>query len=224
MPLLVHSNDTATSECGHIPFSKEVRIHSCDPSNCWKFNADHEYHNEKCARLHLKFGTFFTFPPMFGQTDVGGDHFDRGGAAPPPNVRTDEDVGGDNNWYESYHRSTAIMYFPTLRMSTLQKITMSLNPPRWYRKPFWLMDYIILIYIHTVSSTIWMYGWWIAILVSSYVMIIDKHFDTFFREGVKIFLSHSKSFVDISFDTFMPIPLLIGTNKQTDKKSSSFNI
>ena len=57
----------------HSSLSKEVRIDSCDPSKCWKFNADHEYH-EKCARLHMKkLGTFFTFPPMFGQTDVGGE-------------------------------------------------------------------------------------------------------------------------------------------------------
>ena len=35
----------------------------------------------------------------------------------------------------------------------------------------------------------------------SLVICNDKHFDTFFREGVKIFLSHSNSFVDISFDT-----------------------
>ena len=61
----------------------------------------------------------------------------------------------------------------------------------------------------------------------SLVICNDKHFDTFFREGVKIFLSHSNSFVDISFDTYMPIfkflaPAnssinLIRTNKQTNK-------
>ena len=39
----------------------------------------------------------------------------------------------------------------------------------------------------------------------SLVICNDKHFVTFFREGVKIFLSHSNSFVDISFDTYMPI-------------------
>ena len=36
---------------------------------------------------------------------------------------------------ENYHRLTAIMYFPTLWMSTLQKIILSLNPPRWYQNP-----------------------------------------------------------------------------------------
>ena len=66
----------------------------------------------------------------------------------------------------------------------------------------------------------------------SLVICNDKHFVTFYREGVKIFLSPSNSFVDISFDTYMPIfKFLVPANssansdKQTkNKKSLSFNI
>ena len=62
----------------------------------------------------------------------------------------------------------------------------------------------------------------------SLVICNDKHFDTFFREGVKIFLSHSNSFVDISFDTYMPIFKFLApanssanSNKQTNKQKMS---
>ena len=58
----------------------------------------------------------------------------------------------------------------------------------------------------------------------SLVICNDKHFDTFFREGEKFFLSHSNSFVDISFDTYMPIFKFLApdnssanSNKQTKK-------
>ena len=66
---------------------------------------------------------------------------------------------------------------------------------------------------------------WSMNIYISLVIRNDKHFVTFFREGVKKFLSHSDSFVDISFDTYMPIFKFlalanssINSNKQTDKK------
>ena len=62
---------------------------------------------------------------------------------------------------------------------------------------------------------------YISLVICNY-----KHFVTFFREDVKLFLSHSNSFVDITFDTYMPIfkflapansSMPIRTNKQTNK-------
>ena len=82
-----------------------------------------------------------------------------------------------------------------------------------------------LYYIHAVSSTIDLNVRSVNIYISL-VICNDKHFVTFFREGVKIFLSHSNSFVDISFDTYMPIFKFlapanssINSDKQTKKKS-----
>ena len=63
------------------------------------------------------------------------------------------------------------------------------------------------ILLHTVSTL--EYNLHVQVRsVNIYISLVicnDKQFVTFLGEGVKIFLSYSNSFVDISFDTFMPI-------------------
>ena len=97
---------------------------------------------------------------------------------------------------------------------------------------FILNVHILPLYpVHTYSLEYHLHVRSVNIYISL-VICNDKHFVTFFREGVKIFLSHSNSLVDISFGTFMPIfkflapaSSSINSDKQTNnKKSLNFNI